>query len=1723
MVMENTREMELSSESSSLQVSVTIVLEKRDCMANFGLDIQLTFNLSTIWSDFFGKSSSNRSVRNCRVMFSPSLTRAQRTKEGISRWSNLFPDLSSYPFEYQQARLWFPRFSSWVNENHGFGDCSPDFLEYLFSTIFPSFFHLFCGTESHLPFCCHYFRLAGYRLNSGDTDCLPLLSEILRTPILARPPKEFLTYSDETAALTPSQHSLTFCAGSALFFENSTGFFANVSTFEDAIPVVEFFERLLPFFNRPIRTAIIQQYSTLELSLEDPRFTHPSCLRVLRFLFNISIGFDQERQFSKLYMVGIAHFVMEYNRDAGFAELRVLVTSSDLGQHLIIWLEPQLEILMSTAHSEDIPTVVDVITLLVAKQKISPAAIVERVDFSPILCHLFSVIKPVVDRKLIALVIERICQSPVKILFLLKALDAFGPDLFADPAAVVLDAALFWNDDRFELFCSLVERLETRDLVLKAVNQRVLELPCNAVCAIWQLANIGSEEIPRIYDFTEELILRIDSARLVPTLFRYRFLKVRDLEVLLELAPLDASFLFYLRKFCTEAQILAAKSAILETGNPELLNLSFQLTRDHEFLLRGAVIAPVEFQDLIEREITENGIKFLEIANQRLNSSDGSQFAKSLALFDFSGIQEKSPANRLSVVRSEFAPFDLTWVYRPEFLSRLRFAKLSLATLTKIFAISKRSFEKLVRTADIDSDILIEIFQSTRNYRIVERLAKIGHPFSNDDIEQTLYQLHSEKSLIKTIGNFPDTEFWLTFFTESRFPSIFRTPPVLSAIFDKLQNHSDIILTFLENQEVVESASKPAVFGPFCGIFELVASALVRLKDSGNPKIVDFFIRLLYSRERAIEFPYTAVSRNWSNAKDAFEFILTQLSPEIVRDFTVIYSTDTAMLKSSVLTVNNGDIEEELALYGTPLILPVYLTISMPLRGNYVVNTIRYGTARYNFVGGLDTEEILQNTTRLPVVFAIFRRADVVCNEVDKSSNLPILIAPSICYCLSELFYDISCFKIVFILWNKFSSLKMLELMKMNQDFAKEFFFNRLNFLSDSTQWDLGREVLIELGRLYPNQTTLSQLILAEMNDPQKVEIAFEFASEVPLPNPIEFIRAILLAKLENRIDSFENKLHKILKETDSHADLIIEFPRLTRFFCHDRLFLKLFLRNDSTMRKELLQTCPPDILLEILAANPDPRFILQAASHFPTSPEYSELHYLVQPIPELITTLDWIAPNLGHQNPLVRSHSKEIIRTLFPNEAPSEVFSQITLLLKHSPFPLELLEFASLFPNVYHDSALQTEIINLIVFQSPSTHRQIFEIAKRFPPIPSRELDILLNRITHVSPILPYHVRYVCFFVYNCSSSQSAHSSTIFLALFSRVSTHPHASTEWESLFQDLFEVTTPENVMVRFRNLVKLGLPHSEGFIRWLAHLKDCIDFSSSNRFIIPAVIVIQVSRNSSLLYKALMIANPILKRAVRDEFTRPDDDVRDLFFYPVDSMKSALFITAKLTSECQVALLKYIRYLSYLMTPMLANWLQYLGTTRTLRHLYEILTGLKARREFAKFVTEIVREALASPQITPPEMVKRRIDVWVAGYSMVLEKPVGFAVAEKHLQFAMGLSGCQKVRYPTGSFWFQILNRLLDWNNVEFINEYFVTIMNNGVTVVDKDDLVNFIHEFERDDTLSAKLQVLEIIVEKLKGTVVLQEVAKAVFEYIEPFLDGEENGLLLDAFLEAIPES
>jgi hypothetical protein len=99
---------------------------------------------------------------------------------------------------------------------------------------------------------------------------------------------------------------------------------------------------------------------------------------------------------------------------------------------------------------------------------------------------------------------------------------------------------------------------------------------CHSItCARSGISRVDAADLPEVVRVTEELIFRLDAVRILPTLLHYRFLEVHDLSVLLELAPLDASLLHYVGRYCTADQIEDARQTILAGGNAALLKRSF--------------------------------------------------------------------------------------------------------------------------------------------------------------------------------------------------------------------------------------------------------------------------------------------------------------------------------------------------------------------------------------------------------------------------------------------------------------------------------------------------------------------------------------------------------------------------------------------------------------------------------------------------------------------------------------------------------------------------------------------------------------------------------------------------------------------------------------------------------------------------------------------------------------------------------------------------------------------------------------------------------------------------------------------------------------------------------------------------------------------------------------------------------------------------------------------
>jgi hypothetical protein len=268
--------------------------------------------------------------------------------------------------------------------------------------------------------------------------------------------------------------------------------------------------------------------------------------------------------------------------------------------------------------------------------------------------------------------------------------------------------------------------------------------------------------------------------------------------------------------------------------------------------------------------------------------------------------------------------------------------------------------------------------------------------------------------------------------------------------------------------------------------------------------------------------------------------------------------------------------------------------------------------------------------------------------------------------------------------------------------------------------------------------------------------------------------------------------------------------------------------------------------------------------------------------------------------------------------------------------------------------------------------------------------------------------------------------------------------------------------------------------------------------------------------LIGNLLCVATPIVKRRVQS-MTKSQYRLATLLSSKVMTLVEAL---AYLPSDDQIRLLKFIRYMACVINHVLTEVLGIIRGFLPARVKF-IIKDLKARREFAKLTTGCVRAALASPGIGA--IVKRCVDTWVGVYSSALEESVKFIEIELHLRFAMTVSSSKIVKYPTGSFWFAILVKLVDWDRIDFLGNYFETIIGNGVMLHDSQVIVQFVNEMKEDETLMGKLSVLKVIVVLLKGNSVLREALAETYETLGPLVEVvDRDDSLFDAILEALTD-
>jgi hypothetical protein len=1640
----------------------------------------------------------------------PSSSRAIWTKEAIESWALDLPTLTSH-YQISSAYAFLVDFTRAFTRLQTFEDCTLEFADYIFVDVLPKLLIAFEDSRLYSRVCYYLIELSIVRVLNGRTDCIPLMHRVGRAFQSTVTPSVF--WSDRPS-LSPADHLQLSMLALSDFFPKTAGTFELDLTFSEAEPFLILIETLLPLYIPAQRRRILAAYASLSL-YADPEFV---TIRLLRCLVTNAVDTEYEGHFADAYIRIITEFLNPHGRDLAFSELQLLVKLPDVGRYLAEWLAAQLPLIRSEARQEDTQTVVDLVTMLVAKQVLTPADIVAKFEFSPLLCELFPVVKSVVGVDLIRGILENVKKSRSRAAFLLKALDAVGPDCFGDSEAVLREAIEFWDKEHFELFCALAAWKETRPLIVRSMIAHFRSIPLDDVCAVLHIAQVGPHEIPNIVEITEALLFELDAARILPTLLQYPFLVVPNIELLFELAPINAMFLRFICERCSAAAIRDVRSVVLDAGVLDLLAICFDTTRDLEFLLRAAILAPELYRKELELELREfvSSPAFNETVASLLNSEYGARYAALLASFDgFPGFPLPPDEPDLAVV-----PF---LVHSVKWIKSLR--NPSIHILAEIYRCHPAAFDRVI---PCDRDSLVALFERTFSFSVYTRLLELGHCFTPEEISNIVTNLRSEDEMIALVRGLDDSFDRIEMFIAPDFPHAMRTPRVLSVIFECYSSQPDYLVAFIDDYNRVDSAPTPACVG----VFKLIATALPTLRGAGTIAIVDYFTRILYSHESSPVFPYSVESEKWCSVEDGFAFALRQLSPEVSQCFLLRYATEKGVASAFWLAPQQDDFEDS----GTPLEPPVFLAVVWTTVHRVPTTELRYGTAGYRFVAGLDSAGGFSQKRDSPLNFVLYRRADVVCDESLKVRGLPIPIASTVSFCLERVDFALpepptsDHFQCVTLLMNKFACIPMFQRLVGDPAFAECFFAGDLPVLSDRDLWAQHGDAVQALARVHPSPRALAAVLIPHLRAPQSAPAAFALIHALSLPSALlaDSIRAVLTAEVELHIPQFDAAVLRVFTGSDVDRALLYEFPRLTRRLCNDAAFFPFFAGATPSVQSELLRHASAESLLGILASAASPGFVLRAAGHFPSDPRFATLHAAVRPSPELAEQTDWVSANLAHPNPSVRQDTRRLLTALFPSDASHELLTQLQGALCaaiHEPYFAEVLLFARRFRSAPADATLKAHLIRMLVasdLDKTPFHEEVFELAASAPPIPLAAWEDcwadLENPTSMRRPLYTQQVTYMMYFFVESRAPTRIMISTVTRAvkLFRGAKWSP---ARLDAALNLLADSITAENVSDRIQKIIFVpAMGSALSFSLMMKRVLAWPALAESEAFIFAVVWLLFTRLNhcSSVLPAVTRVLKRVEASGVK---IAPAEGAKSYSGVIPQELPKILTLRER-EPHTQVKLLKLFRHLAFVLTPCLTMWLGKRAGQATIDSLWEQIGDVSAAREFSKFVTEIVREALANPAITPEWMVKRRIDVWVEAFTMTLAKPVEFAAVEKHLVFAMALSKCSKVRYSTGSFWFQILNRLIDWDHTDFLKEYFVTIMDNGVTLYDKDDLINFINSLTKDDTLDAKLEVLDVIVTKLAGNEVFTAVAGETLEVLDDLLttDGiPERSDLFDKFL------
>jgi hypothetical protein len=755
---------------------------------------------------------------------------------------------------------------------------------------------------------------------------------------------------------------------------------------------------------------------------------------------------------------------------------------------------------------------------------------------------------------------------------------------------------------------------------------------------------------------------------------------------------------------------------------------------------------------------------------------------------------------------------------------------------------------------------------------------------------------------------------------------------------------------------------------------------------------------------------------------------------------------------------------------------------------------IEFGKTRYRYVGAITRANQLffESQLKSGAEFVVYRRSNIVVNECLKCGNCKVSVDVSVCHALKSVVFEPEGWddceelqEIGLLLSGKFCAHYLSDSLK-SPKFATSLFANYSNFLSDSS---FPLPVLVGLAHLLPDVSSIVGLLRASIVDEDRVEKAFHLLCSLDLSfdSLADVLADISEHDLDRMIDDFGPLVREIFLRKDADLSVLGTCPCVAPCLVEDRRFIDVLANPPYSSHMPILNTASEEFLFD-LAAKSSSLFVLNAAARLNTRDDYVRLCLQTEPSDELAFFTFWVGNTLACENSEIRNHARGLIRRMWPtNErmGPELIGPFENALIDSSATPIltEVVDLALEYPRARSNRKFilpLTENLLSCDLASNDYHYELYEQLTRFDPLPSEDYGQLLEQLAQPKQGELLFIQFEYFLLLATRNPPAIPENSASLALCDNWMKRQQRSRIREVL-KFCFDIVEIEKIakqlpfLATFSRILEVYIPAMSDLAKWPVVRQTSL-----------CVWIIRGTCDASYLMflndhhfrKQFLSSIAVLKGVNTIGWTgvhvksSPMNAFCDIFVLPFLNRQFLPWLRS-LAADRQTTVIKNLRHLMYTY-PQVQVW----GIKQTEGSVFKnLLPDPKIRREWGKFVTELIREFLAERDISGAAKIREYVKWFAAEFRMVAgDSEIEFASIEPLLKFGIAILNGDVAEFPNVPELYQIMNRFQSWPDNDLLARFFQLFASKGT--FNENEVLAFVKSLKVDEMLKNKLQLLKV---------------------------------------------